>query len=166
MKKRLRDRTLEFLDAVSDGLLLFELNGKYRYAYLREGRHGIKRLLAQEERRDVNRRLDMSKRRGLISESKSGRHLKLSLTDRGRETLERKAARDAGRRKDGRRVYIMYDIPEHSRPCRDRLRTFLKRAGFSRHQRSVWRTDRDVEAVVEAWIKRSELRKWVDIHVA
>lgn len=165
MKKPIRDGMLMFLDAISDGLLLFELNGRYRYAYRLDGRHGIRRLLSMEERRDMNRKLDMARRRGLVSESKIGKRLVFSLTDRGLETLDRKALRATRRRKDGRQVCVMYDIPEKFRASRDRLRVILKRAGFSRYQQSIWRTDRDVASLLKDWIERHKLGKWVDIAV-
>ena len=163
MKMRFRIDMRAFLVAVSDGLLLFELNGKYRHAYMRDGRHGIHRLLASEERREIGRAFDAARRRGLIAESRIRQRLVLTLTERGRETLDRKVLRSAGRRTDGKRVCIMYDIPERFRSSRDRLRTLLKRAGVKRHQRSIWITDRDVADILESWVRRNRLEKWVDI---
>lgn len=165
MTKLLIDSTHAFLEAVSHGLLVFEMNGKYRWAYIREGRSGIRRLLAAEERRDMNRKLHVAKRRGLISESKIGKRLNLSLTDKAFEKLDQKALQDAGPRKDGRRVYVMYDIPEKFRASRDLLRKILKRAGFSRYQQSIWRTDRDIATLLKDWLRRHKLEKWVDISI-
>lgn len=165
MTKLLIDSTHAFLEAVSHGLLFFEMNGKYRWACGREGRDGIRRLLAEEERRDMNRRLHAAKRRGLIVESRIGKHLNLSLTDKGLESLDRMALQAAGPRKDGKLVYVMYDIPEKFRSSRNRLRTIMQRAGFSRYQRSIWRTDRDVASLLKAWLQRHKLEKWVDISI-
>jgi DNA-binding transcriptional regulator PaaX len=141
------------------------MNGKYRWAYIREGMDGIRRLLDEEEQRDMNRRLHMAKRRGLVAESRIGKRLDTALTENGLESLARTALRAAGPRQDGKRVYVMYDIPEKFRASRDRLRSILKRAGFSRYQQSVWRTDRDVEALLKAWLQRHKLEKWVDISI-
>jgi DNA-binding transcriptional regulator PaaX len=166
MKKLLRDGMHEFLDAVSCGLLIFELNGRYRWAFIREGRAGIHRLLAEEEQYEVKRRFHQAKRRGLVKESRIGKRLLLSLTNAGVESLDRKAMSAAGPRDDGREVRVLYDIPEQFRSSRDRLRRVLKRAGFTLFQRSVWRTERDVSLILKAWVKRHKLEKWVDISLS
>lgn len=153
----------DFLHAVSSGLLLFERNGRYRHAYMRDGMHGIHRLLAAEERREILRMFDAARRRRLVAVSRAGSRMKVALTPRGAGFLDRAVMMKTPSRKDGKRVHILYDIPERHRAQRDRLRTLLKRAGFRRRQQSVWWTGKDVALILKAWVRRNGLENWVDI---
>ena len=158
--------TARFLEDVADGMLIFELNGRYRHAYMCDGMGGVRRLLDAEERREANRRFDAARRRGLISETRIGARSEAFLTDKGAEALNRVLMRTASLRDDSKHVYVIYDIPERHRASRDRLRSLLKQAGFTPHQQSVWRTDKDVAPLLKAWILRHRLESWVDVFEA
>ena len=159
-------RTLELLTAVADGLLVFELNGKYRHAFINEGLSGIRRISNSEQKAAYRRRYFELRRRKLLYEKRAGKKVIATLTARGMESLSKLKVRNASRRIDGKRIYVMYDVPERFRPARDAFRIWLKGAGFRKLQWSVWSSDRNVEEHVRKWIKMHELGRWVKIAVS
>lgn len=162
--KKTGQLTLDILEAIAERMLMFELNGRYRYAYMRDGMAGVRRLLDAEEARAVKRRYDDLRRRKLILERKRGKKLEATLTDRGTERYFQLRMGSAAKRTDGKRLLVTYDIPERLRHIRDALRHLLKKAGFRRHQQSVWVTDLDVQDDLKTWIDRNRLGDWVHIH--
>lgn len=155
--------TLEVLEAVFDGLLVFEMNGKYRKAFINEGLSGVRRILSIEQQAEFRRRYMELRRRGSFREKNDGREIMPSLTERGFQSLLKLKIRIANRRKDGKKTYIMYDIPERFRSRRDALRVWLKTSGFHMRQQSVWWTDRDIAEHLRNWIKIRRLDRWVEI---
>lgn len=60
---------------------------------------------------------------------------------------------------------VSFDIPEDVRFIRDWLREFLKAAGFSKQQRSVWCSQKDVAAKLNALFKHLKINEWVNVHI-
>ncbi len=156
-------RTLDVLSTVADGMLYFELNGKYRKAFLRDGLAGMRRVAEYDEKAALRQRYVELRRRKLLVERRIGKRIVAMLTDRGHESFLKLQVRAAKRREDGGRTYVMYDIPERHRTARDAVRTWLKMAGFRLHQRSVWVTERDVAALLKRWVSRRRLGAWIQI---
>lgn len=76
---------------------------------------------------------------------------KLELTQKGRRELLLKEALRAGdvrRRWDGRWRVLIFDIPEHRKSSRDKIRRTLQQVGFVRLQDSVWAYPYDYEDLV------------------
>ncbi len=75
----------------------------------------------------------------------------LRLTDRGRKELDLHEALmrgDVPRRWDGRWRVLIFDIPEHRKADRDKIRRTLRHIGFLMLQDSVWVFPYDVEDFV------------------
>ena len=76
---------------------------------------------------------------GLIEREIRGEKIKLKLTKRGAQTLERLSReKPIKRRWDGKWRIVMFDVWESSRVKRDQFRRELKNYGFLQLQRSVW----------------------------
>ncbi|MBI2450295.1 MAG: CRISPR-associated endonuclease Cas2 [Candidatus Nealsonbacteria bacterium] len=98
------------------------------------------------------------KRKGYIKienlKGKSG----ILLTPRGREKALRCRifARDnqfIQKRKDGKWIMVIFDVPENKRRYRDELRKILYALGFQRLQKSVWVCPNDVLERLEEAIR-------------
>lgn len=80
--------------------------------------------------------------RGLIVRVKSAKGFSFQLTEKGARQAEllvvSKHIQTAPRTWDRRWRIIMFDVWEHRRATRERLRTLLKHIGFIRLQDSVW----------------------------
>ena len=63
----------------------------------------------------------------------------------------------------GRTTIVSFDIPEDVRHLRNKLRNFLKKAGFTMAQRSVWTTKKDVSELMRLLIEDLGLTKWVNV---
>ncbi|MFH0928702.1 MAG: CRISPR-associated endonuclease Cas2 [bacterium] len=59
--------------------------------------------------------------------------------------------------------YVLFDIPEEARSVRQLFRNFLKKAGFSKVQLSVWKTNKAIADHLSELVNLSELKKWVTI---
>lgn len=60
---------------------------------------------------------------------------------------------------------VSFDIPEDVRFIRDWLRGFLKAAGFTKQQRSVWCSQKDVTIQLNALFTHLKIDEWVNVHV-
>ncbi|MBI4449490.1 hypothetical protein HY634_00340, partial [Candidatus Uhrbacteria bacterium] len=100
------------------------------------------KLFPSRQRYEVDRTLKRLIRRGLVEETRRGRIVGFSLTDKGREYLARHELADARlaqpKKWDGRWRIITFDISEKRRHVRDNLRAHLTRLGLSPIQKSVW----------------------------
>lgn len=72
---------------------------------------------------------------------------------------------DRPKLKNGAVCLVVFDIPEQARKSRDAFRGFLRAAGFSLAQRSVWSTDLDVLKDVSRFIEDVGIGKWVQVFV-
>lgn len=154
-------QTLSLLDHVASGLLVFELNPKYRNAFVTDGLAGVRRLVEGEERRRLMRRLRDLKRRGFLEERKKGKAMLLGLTGKGSAYRLKFQVRSAPRLPSGWHWLLTFDIPERQKHLRDRLRTYLKSVGFKMVHQSVWLTDRDVISFVAQVFRESGTTRWL-----
>ncbi|MBI5794660.1 CRISPR-associated endonuclease Cas2 [Candidatus Uhrbacteria bacterium] len=88
----------------------------------------------------------------------------LKLTSRGvAKAIQEQILSTTRTREDGRSCIVSYDIPEDAKRLRNRLRNFLKKAGFVMSQRSIWASEKDVSEKLQQLIAELGLQKWVKI---
>jgi len=90
----------------------------------------------------------------------------LEITEAGRRMIALEHARAsaparAKRRWDKRYRLVMFDIPQHKRSTRDRLRRMMLDFGFLRVQYSVWVSPYDCEELIA--LVKAELRLGKDV---
>ncbi|MDO8622004.1 MAG: hypothetical protein Q7R80_02135 [bacterium] len=97
---------------------------------------------AWRQRGEVDRALRRLMRRGLVEETRRGRVVGFSLTDKGRTYLMRRELSHAEivepKKWDGKWRIVTFDVPEKRRHLRDSLRTHFQRLGLYPIQKSVW----------------------------
>lgn len=69
------------------------------------------------------------------------------------------------KRKDGKWIMLMFDIPEKYRKSRDLLRSILHSLGYKLFQQSVWVTPYDVSKKTEELLQTYDLEKFVKIFI-
>ncbi|MBI4437632.1 CRISPR-associated endonuclease Cas2 [Candidatus Uhrbacteria bacterium] len=116
-------------------------------------------------RTEERRTLHYLKRKGWIETSKTAKGLMIRLSQTGKMERLLRTMQDRPMLKRGARCLVVFDIPEQARKSRDAFRHFLKAAGLSLIQRSVWSTDRDVLKDVSRFIADAGIGKWVQIFV-
>lgn len=103
----------------------------------------------KKSRRQFAQFVNYLKRKGYIKignlKGKSG----ILLTPRGREKALKvrifaKDDKSARKRKDGKWIMVIFDVPESKRRYRDELRKILYALGFQKFQKSVWVCPNDV----------------------
>lgn len=108
------------------------------------------------EKKSTSRELSRLKGKGYIKYSKERSDLEITAT--GRRRLRRAVPVYEKRRKwDGKLYLITYDIPEHKKMVRDRLRDWLKALGCGMLQRSIWITPYDPREVLRKYIRYNRL---------
>ena len=70
---------------------------------------------------------------------------------------------EAKKRKDGKWVMLIFDIPQKNRRARDLLRSILLNLGYKLFQQSVWITPYDVSDKTEKLLEMHSLDKYVKI---
>ena len=87
------------------------------------------------------------------------------LTPRGAQKVLRARCRLAGKRKrrDGKWIMIIFDIPEKKRILRDILRQMLYQLGYEKLQGSVWISPYDVLEKTETLVRGYDIDDYVRI---
>lgn len=67
---------------------------------------------------------------------------------------------------DSAKLFVIFDIPEHERRKRSRLRTILQELKFHQVQKSVWMTSSDHREYLQAEIEYSGLGPYVEVYEA
>lgn len=65
------------------------------------------------------------------------------------------------KRKDGKWLMVIYDIPERMRKVRESFRNDLKLLGFQKLQRSIWICPYDVLKEIQGLIRKYSIEKFV-----
>ncbi|OGG54226.1 hypothetical protein A3H16_01980 [Candidatus Kaiserbacteria bacterium RIFCSPLOWO2_12_FULL_53_8] len=96
-------------------------------------------LIASPRQKDVIQRASQRLVRQGLMEWRQG---KLRLTEKGERELRilqlRELARNRPRKWDKKWRVLIFDIPEHRKVLRDKIRTTLQKIGFEHLQDSVW----------------------------
>ena len=89
------------------------------------------------------------------------------ITKRGMERVFMASAHFSlrAKRKDGKWLMVMFDVPEKRRGMRNLLRSILQNLGFKKFQHSVWVTPYDVSEAVEKVLALHALDEYVKIFV-
>ena len=69
------------------------------------------------------------------------------------------------KRKDGKWIMIIFDIPQNHKKDRELLRSILINSGFKMFQQSVWITPYDVSEKIEKLLQMHSLDKYVKIFI-
>ncbi|KKW31792.1 MAG: Repressor in the phenylacetic acid catabolism [Candidatus Uhrbacteria bacterium GW2011_GWA2_52_8d] len=117
---------------------------------------------AQKKERD---RFAYLKRKKWIEMKRTAEGLLVRLTDQGRMERLRRTLHEKPLLKGSRVCLVMFDVPESVRHSRDAFRHFLKTAGFTLVQRSVWMSNRDVASDVMQFIRQAKIVDWVSVFV-
>lgn len=72
---------------------------------------------------------------------------------------------DRIKRKDGRMIMLIFDVPEKYRKSRHLLRSILKSLGYKMFQQSVWITPYDVSEKTEELLQEYNLDEFVKIFI-
>ena len=122
---------------------------KMRNAWRKEGR-----------KRDFRQMIYYLKKKGCIKTSQQGAIL---ITPKGAEKILKVKLKNKmqTRRKDGKWIMIMYDIPEKKRVYRTILHEFLICLGYQKLQESVLICPNEVFQETEAIVKEYNLEKYV-----
>ena len=67
------------------------------------------------------------------------------------------------KRKDGKWVMLIFDVPEKNKKSRDLLRSILQNLGYKVFQKSVWITPYDVSEKTEKLLQMHDLDEFVKI---
>ncbi len=65
--------------------------------------------------------------------------------------------------KTGYEIRVEFDFPEKCRNRRDSFRYLLKTTGFQMFQRSIWVFQFNALALLQWFLKKNNLTKWVDV---
>ncbi|MBU1126551.1 MAG: CRISPR-associated endonuclease Cas2 [Patescibacteria group bacterium] len=113
-------------------------------AVLKYGMDGVRYYRSVRERayqRQAMRRLEEAK---ILAIKRVGDQYAAELTCDGVEELFRLKAQIAQKLPEGEICMVVFDIPESNRKLRSLLRRFLKKAGFTMLQQSVWIIKKDL----------------------
>lgn len=89
----------------------------------------------------------------------------IMLTPKGveRALKMRRKLSERRRRKDGKWIMVMFDIPEQKRSSRQILRDALRELGYEKFQQSVWVCPYDTFAETEKMIREYQLIPYVKL---
>ncbi len=167
MKLSISDKFLwdvyDFLDKVRDGV---DVADPYR--------RSIASLIAPNtplakkySRQKFSKLISYLKGRGYIRVKGLQQNEGIIITKKGIEKALFAEAMQSRRvkRRDGKWLMVMFDIPEKRRVLRNLLRSILQNFGFKKFQHSVWVTPYDVSAAVEKVLALHSLDEYVKMFV-
>ncbi|MFH0928572.1 MAG: hypothetical protein V1821_03820 [bacterium] len=170
VQKRLEERRLNGKSqATRSAIILDAIFWPYalkRFASLEQNLEMRQALEFKREYKMMKDTLLALKRRRLLALMKRADGLELALTSRGQAEYLRNSIRVRNQELgQGRRCYVIFDIPEDARMTRDAFRYFLKQADFVQVQKSVWKTSKDVVKELRLFIATAKVERWVTIIV-
>ena len=124
-------------------------------------------LAKKYSRQKFSKLVSYLKKKGYIKVAKLKEKEGFMITRRGMEKVLLTSANTKNRkkRKDGKWLMIIFDIPEKRRALRDLLRSILVNLGFEKFQQSVWITPYDVLEAAEKLLAMHSLEDYVKIFV-
>lgn len=138
------------------------------YGHTSPFRCGVPRWVRFEGGRDAyyKRRYTCKRyleRKGCIESRRRDDEIYLRFTQKGAVRLLKEKIKITPETLTDTRCLVLFDVPETAKNLRDEFRHFLKNAGFTRIQRSVWASRRDVQPYLEAMCASSGLTEWVRV---
>ena len=141
--------------------LSYAQTGRARYPFDLERLKEIENYEARNRLRRAIRQLENKK---LIKIEKKGEGIIKALTKEGKMELRRlRIINNESRLPDNESCLVVFDIPEHLRKVRDKLRAFLKQANFKKIQRSVWISHFNVVDDMTKLVKEMKVDEWVSV---
>jgi|SRR3989344_1127375 len=118
-----------------------------------------------KNKRRFNNLIYYLKKRGYVSvKNLQGRQgLILTKEGIGRALKASFALEERERRKDGKWVMIIFDIPQNHKKARNLLRSILKNLGYKLLQQSVWVSPYDISKRTEELLQLHYLERYVKI---
>ncbi|MBU0645900.1 CRISPR-associated endonuclease Cas2 [Patescibacteria group bacterium] len=124
----------------------------------------FKEIKGAKERRRIKEAFQSLKQKRLIKIEKQAKKISISLTRKGKlQSLRHQILTENKQLSEDDVCVIVFDIPEHVRTIRDQLRHFLKKAGCTQLQRSVWTTTIDIIRPLKALLKSMKAEKWIHV---
>lgn len=116
----------------------------------------------EKGKRDFRQMVYYLKKRGCIKTSRQGAIL---ITPKGVEKILKIKLRQKTKikRRDGKWIMVIFDIPEKQRRKRDLLRDFLVFMGYQKFQESVWICPYEVFHETETIVKEYNLERYVKL---
>lgn len=145
---------------------VFAMKGRELYHYV----PGAEDPIFKKYRHDKNRRkfenlVYYLKRKNYIKIKNLENKQAILLTKSGMEKAITASFKlgEAQKRKDGKMIMLIFDIPQVRKKARDLLRSILKNLGYKLFQQSVWITPFDVSEKTESLLQTHNLDKYVKI---
>lgn len=154
-----------FLNATGD-IIDFALKPPTMYNWLPGPRNPIyKKYRHEKNKRRFGDLIYYLKRRGYIKVENLEGKKAVMLTKEGiSKALKASfALEEAKKRKDGKWVMIIFDIPQKRRKDRELLRSILRNSGYKMFQQSVWITPNDIYEKTEKLLRMHNLDGYVKI---
>lgn len=162
----LLDVVFNFLQATDD-VLDFLLSNKYRQINILTGRENP---IIRKYRKDKN----SERFRQLIYNLKKNNYIKVKnlknkkaiiLTKKGLSKALKASfkVQERNKRKDGKWLMIIFDIPQKHNKARSLLRSILQNLGYKMFQQSVWVTPYDVSDKTERLLQSYSLDQYVKV---
>ena len=117
-------------------------------------------------KRKLSKLISYLKKRNLISVKSLKGEKAVLLTKNGMDKALKASFKDnqsARKRKDGRWIMIIFDLPKNHYKARNLLRSVLKNLGYKLFQHSVWVTPYDVSEKTEKSLQYYSLEKYIKI---
>ncbi len=124
-------------------------------------------LAKKYSRRQFSRFISYLKKKGYIKVKNLRQTNGIIITKKGMEKVLMVSAHPekAGKRKDGKWLMVMYDVPEKMRALRNLLRSILQNLRYRKFQHSVWVTPYNVLEATEKILAMHSLDEYVKIFV-
>lgn len=118
-------------------------------------------------RRQFSRFIYYLKKKNYIKIKNLRQNNGIMITKRGMEKVLMASAHPdkKEKRKDGKWLMVMFDVPEKMRVLRNLLRSILQNLGYKKFQHSVWVTPYDVLDATEKIIAMHSLDEYVKIFI-
>jgi len=124
-------------------------------------------LAKKYSRRQFSKLISYLKKKNYIAIKNLCQNKGIIITKRGMEKMLIASAhpKNTKKRKDGKWLMLMFDVPEKMRSLRNLLRSILQNLGYRKFQHSVWVTPYDVLEATEKILAMRSLDEYVKIFV-
>ena len=122
-------------------------------------------IIIQKNRQQFSRLIYRLKRNNLIKVKNLKGKKAIILTKRGIDKTFKASfkVQERKRRKDGKWIMIIFDVPQKHSKARNLLRSVLLNLGYKMFQQSVWITPYDVSEKTERLLQAYSLDQYVKI---
>jgi len=166
MKFQVTDQFLwlvySFGDTVSD--LLYAGRPRGLQDFNPEAKKFWREIQKKKNKKQFKRFVSYLRTKGYIKENEAGVEKGILLTKKGEQkalALDCKLV-EKEKRKDGKWIMVMYDIPEKKKRQRFFLRRDLKELGYKKLQNSIWicpyNTYKETEKIIEGYLLTSYVK--------